>query len=161
MTWQTDAVQIIRTLVHDVDYDNYAYTDERIEEVFVVSAYNVINNISFDTSYTITLSSCSISPDPVTDTYFMNLVSLKSASIILFSEYKTASSSAVKVVDGPSTIDYTEVAKNLKDLYENAAGQFEQMKFKYNLGEGAGGIAVLTPYSPGSDFFNYRNTNRR
>jgi len=160
MTWQTDSVQIIRTLIHDVDPDTYAYTDDRIEEVFVVSAYNVITDISFSIAYTITLSTCSISPDPITDTHFMNLVALKASSIILFSEYKTASNSAIKVVDGPSTIDYTAVSKNLKDLYENASEQYEQLKFKFNVGEGSSGIVILTPYSPGSDFFNYRGDYR-
>jgi len=160
MTWQTDSVQIVRTLIHDVAPSTYAYTDERIEEVFVVSAYSVIVEVTFSNAYLITLSTCTITPDPVLDKYFMNLVSLKAASIILFSEYKTASSSAVKVVDGPSTIDYTAVSKNLKDLYDNAAEQYEQMKFKYNVGEGASGIVILTPYSPGSDFYNYRGDNR-
>lgn len=158
MTWQTDSVQIIRTLIHDVDPSAYVYTDERLEEVFVISAYNVITDIVFDTAYTITISTNTISPTPVSDKYFMNLVALKAASIILFSEYKTASSSAVKVIDGPSTIDYTAVSKNLKELYDSAAEQFEKLKFKYNVGEGAGGIVILTPYSPGSDFFNYRGS---
>lgn len=156
MTWQTDSVQIVRTLIHDVDPTVYTYTDERIEEVFVVSAYNVLSEISLTVAYTVTLATCSISPDPVTDTFFMNLVSLKAASIILFSEYKTASNSAVKVVDGPSTIDYTAVSKNLKELYDNAMEQYEQLKYRYHTGEGAGGIVILTPYSPGSDFYSYR-----
>jgi hypothetical protein len=157
MAWQTDSVQIIRTLIHDVDPSAYVYTDERLEEVFVISAYNIITDIVFDTTYTITISTNTISPTPVSDKYVMNLVSLKAASIILFSEYKTASNSAVKVVDGPSTIDYTAVSKNLKELYNNAVEQYEQMKYRYYTGEGAGGIVVLTPYSPGSDFYSYRS----
>ena len=157
MAWQTDSVQIIRTLIHDVDPSAYVYTDERLEEVFVISAYNIITDIVFDTTYTITISTNTISPTPASDKYFMNLVSLKAASIILFSEYKTASNSAVKVVDGPSTIDYTAVSKNLKELYNNAMEQYEQMKYRYHTGEGSGGIVVLTPYSPGSDFYSYRS----
>jgi hypothetical protein len=72
------------------------------------------------------------------------------------SEYKTAASSSVRVSDGPSSIDYTNVAKELKSMCDSYKDQYERAKFHFSIGEGSSGKVVLTPYSPGSDFYNYR-----
>lgn len=160
MSWQDDSVALIREQIGDTNCDNYTYPDERLQEVFIISAYNTIQDVGFNTTYSVTISSSTISPDPSTDRFFMSLTALKAACIILFSEYKTAGNAAVKVVDGPSTIDYTAVAKNLKDMFDHCTEQYERVKFKYNIGEGASGEVVLTPYSPGGSLINYRGHQR-
>ena len=156
MSWQTDAVALIRTQVQDLDYNNYTYTDDRLEEVFIVAAYNIINDVSFNTSYVVNITNSTISPDPVSDTYFMSLTALKASCLILFSEYKTAGSNSIMVTDGPSTINYSGVAKELKEMWKHCLDQYDQLKLKYSIGEGSSGQAILTPYSPGSNFYNYR-----
>ena len=156
MSWQEDSVLIVRSLINDVDYDNYTYSDERIEEAFITCAYQIVREISFNTVYVVTLNPRSVSPDPVLDYDFMNLTCLKTACLFIFSEYKTAAASSLRVTDGPSTVDYTNVSKELKNMYDSYKDQYDRAKFHFNVGEGSSGKVILTPYSPGSDFYNYR-----
>lgn len=161
MSWQNDGVMLIRTQINDVDSSNYTYSDCRLEEVFLVSAYNIVTEMSFTTSYTVSLANQTITPDPSSDNFFIALTALKSSCLILWSEYKTAANSSVSVTDGPSTINYTNVSKELKAMYDHCFEQLQNAKWKYNMGEGALGHVILTPYSPGSDFYNYRSERCR
>ena len=62
MTWKNDVTKMVRVLINDLD--ETTYTDARIEEVAIVSAYSVYSSISFENTYTITLSTETIAPDP-------------------------------------------------------------------------------------------------
>lgn len=172
MSWQGEMSTIVRHLINDVDSTNYTYTDQRIETSILVSAQIVLSEVDFENTYTVDVEQCYLNPDPTDPTTglatvnkddgFINLVSLKTACLILGSEMKTQALNAVRVSDGPSSIDYTAVAANIKYLYEFSCKQYEEYKFNYAAGNNAVGKAILSPYSPGSDVvYRYDSTSRQ
>lgn len=172
MSWQGEMSTIVRHLINDVDSTNYTYTDQRIETSILVSAQIVLSEVDFENTYTVDVEQCYLNPDPTDPTTglatvnkddgFINLVSLKTACLILGSEMKTQALNAVRVSDGPSSIDYTAVAGHIKYLYEFSCKQYEEYKFNYAAGNNAVGKAILSPYSPGSDVvYRYDSTSRQ
>lgn len=161
MSWQGEMTTIVRYLVNDVDPSSYTFSDDRIETTILVSAQLVLTEVDFENTYTVDVEQCYLSPDPTDPTTglatankddgFINLVSLKTACIVLGSEMKTHSLTSIRVSDGPSSVDSTSVAKNLQFLYEHACKKYEEYKFNYLAGTNSAGKAILSPYSPGSD----------
>jgi len=161
MSWQGEMTTIVRQLVYDVDPDNYTYSDDRLETTILVAAQLASTEVDFENTYIIDVEQCSLSPDPTDsstalasadkDDGFINLVSLKTSCIILGSELKTQALNAVRVTDGPSSIDMTAGANYIKYLYEYSCSKYDEYKFNYAAGNNAVGKAVLSPYAPGSD----------
>lgn len=172
MSWRGEMVTIVRHLINDLDPSSYTYTDSRLETTILVSAQIVLTEIDFENQYIVDVERCYLTPDPTDpatglstankDDGFINLVSLKTACFILGSEMKTQALNAVRVSDGPSSIDYTAVAANIKFLYEHACNQYQEYKFNYAAGNNAVGKAIISPYAPGSDIaFRYESTVRQ
>ena len=156
MTWQIDMVLMVRSLIGDLDATKY--TDERIKQLTCVGAYNVNTTADFTNTYTITIGSKSISPDPIDeeDLDFVLLTAYKTAVIILGSEVKTESGNSISIKDGPSAIDLRGVASSLNTLYKDLSQKYEEMMNMYQANQSANnGQAILTPYSPASDFVNW------
>lgn len=158
MAWQGEMGTLVRHLVDDLS-DSPTYSDDRVEQSIAVAAQLLINEVDFDETYTVSLDCPTISPDPTTlatkDDTFINLVAMRAACVILSSELKTRSLDAVKVTDGPSTIDMTSSLKGIQKLYEDACQRYEDAKFQFQAG-GSIGKAVLTPFSPASDYVGRR-----
>ena len=171
MSWQGEITTIVRELISDTDSSNYSYSDLRLETAILVAAQLVQTEVDFENTYVIDVEQCYLSPDPTDpatglatadkDDGFINLVSLKTACNIMGSEMKTQSLSAVRVSDGPSSIDYTAIAANIKFLYEYACKKYEEYKFNYAAGNNAVGKAIVSPYSPGADFVTGYTNDRR
>ena len=161
MSWQGEMTTIVRQLIYDVDPNNYTYSDDRLETSILVAAQLVSTEVNFENTYVIDVEQCTLTPDPTDpttalatadkDDAFINIVSLKASCIILGSEMKTQSLNAVRVSDGPSSIDYTAVAGHIKYLYQYSCERYEEYKFNYLAGTNAVGKAILSPYAPGSD----------
>lgn len=148
MTWQTEMVPLVRSLINDLN--SVLYTNGNIEDFIVYAAHFVNKEVSFSNTYSIDLALKTISPDPTTPTRedgFINLVSIKAAIFILLGELKVASSNAVKVTDGPSSIDYTSVYKAKKELLDWMIKNYEQMKMSLILGDLNAGEAIMTPFT--------------
>lgn len=162
MSWQGETIVMVRHLIDDLDPTNYTYSNDRIETALLVSAQIVQSEVDFEQVYTISVEECSISPDPISprDDAFLNLAALKTAALIMMSEFKTHSLSAISVTDGPSTINFTAVAGFIKTLYENAQKGYEKYKFNYLSGAASLGKAILSPYSPGSDAISHNFRSR-
>ena len=155
MSWQVDLVLMLRSLIGDLD--STKYTDERLKQVLTIGAYNVNNAADFSATYTINVGNDSISPDPVDtgDTDFTVLTLYKSGCILLGSEFKTESSNAISIKDGPSAIDLRGVPGSLNVMYKDLCAKYEDLlnTYRYEKGSGSGtpvGTAVLSPYSPAS-----------
>lgn len=148
--WNTEISTIVRYLVNDTDTSSPSYPDERIEQTILVAAQLVSTEIDFEQVYTINVERCSISPDPTEpsskDDGFINLISLKAACIIIGAEYKTHSLSAVRVSDGPSSIDMGGVATNFKSLYADMCERYEKTKLNFATTNNNVGEAILSPY---------------
>jgi len=154
MPWQNEMTLIVRHLVNDLDSTNYTFSDDRLEESILVSSQLSILEIDFEQTYTIDVDSSSLSPDPTTssdkDDSFINLVSLKTAQMLLGSELKTHSLNAISLRDGPSSIDLRGIVSGLKILFDDINKRYEEAVTQYKL-NGVVGQAILGPYSPGSD----------
>lgn len=160
MSWQTEITEIVRYLVGDSG--ETTYTDSQIQKNILIAARIVTSEISFDTDYTISVANTTLSPDPTelnTDESngFINLVSLKASCMILFSEYQIYSKQSVKIVDGPSSIDGTSVAKNLLMLSQDRCAEYSSYKIQYSMSSMNCGTAILTPTT--YDYVNPRIFN--
>ena len=143
MPWKIDLVLMLRSLIGDLD--NAKFTDERLKQILVFGAYNVVNDADFSQTYSVDVGEVTISPDPISqnDTDFTTLTVYKSACILLGSEVKTEAANAISIKDGPSAIDLLKT-------------------YQYN--NTLVGQAVLGPYSPGSmilgaNQFDYRGNS--
>jgi hypothetical protein len=151
MSWQREMVRILRHLINDLDDDNPTYTDDRLEEVILVSAQLFAEEIDWENTYTIEIDEHHLSPDPTNtsnkDDGFINLVCLKAAVVILRGEAKTLARQSYRIVDGPSTIDVRgtyEATKALLKDYEDTLGQAIN---QFKMGNSVAGQAILTPYT--------------
>lgn len=155
MSWQTQIGTIVRHLINDVDIDNPTYSDERIETSVLVATQLLLLEVDFEQTYTVNVETCTLTPDPTStsakDDSLINLAALRAACLILGSELKTHSLSAVRVSDGPSSIDMTAIAVNMRFLYEDLCNKYEQYKFNFQSANNNAGEAIISPYSPGSD----------
>ena len=153
MPWNIDLVLMIRSLIGDLD--RAKYTDERLKQVLVVGAYNVIIDADFSNTYTVDVASVSISPDPISenDTDFSTLAVYKAACILLGSEVKTEAANAISIKDGPSAIDLRGVTQNLSIMYNDLCAKYDHLLKTYQYNNTLVGQAVLGPYSPGSMIF--------
>lgn len=149
MSWQTEIVEQVRVIINDID-EPQTYSDSRIERVCIIGAVQVLREIDFSSTYTINISTQTISPDPseisTKDNDFMHLVSLKVACLILTGECRKYALCGVSVDDGPSSIDMKGIYKNLKDLQDSIQRQYDKAKILMQSGGNGGvGRAVTTP----------------
>jgi len=154
MPWKIDLVLMLRSIIGDLD--KAKFTDERIKQILVVGAYNVLNDADFSETYTVNVAEISISPDPISesDTDFSTLTVYKSACILLGSEVKTESANAISIKDGPSAIDLRGVTANLTNLYNDLCAKYDALLKTYQYNNTLVGQAILGPYSPGSMVVN-------
>lgn len=154
MPWKIDLVLMLRSIIGDLD--KAKFTDERIKQILVVGAYNVLNDADFSETYTVNVAEISISPDPITekDTDFSTLTVYKSACILLGSEVKTEAANAISIKDGPSAIDLRGVTANLTNLYNDLCAKYDALLKTYQYNNTLVGQAILGPYSPGSMVVN-------
>lgn len=154
MPWKLDLVLMLRSIIGDLD--KAKFTDERLKQILVVGAYNVINEADFSTVYTVNVATISISPDPISenDTDFSTLTVYKSACILLGSEVKTEAANAISIKDGPSAIDLRGVTANLTNLYNDLCAKYDALLKTYQYNNTLVGQAILGPYSPGSMVVN-------
>jgi|TARA_R110000744_G_scaffold45950_1_gene101856 hypothetical protein len=164
MPWQNEMTIIVRHLVNDLDSTNYTFSDDRLEESILVSSQLSILEIDFEQTYTIEVDTSSLSPDPTNssnkDDSFINLVSLKTAQMLIGSELKTHSLQAVAMRDGPSSIDLRGIVAGLKILFDDINRRYEEAVTQYKL-NGVVGQAILGPYSPGSNAISRTNMSHR
>ena len=149
MSWSESMIVITRQLVNDAGATS-TYSDDRLEELLATAAILVMMEVDFATTYTITLSSPYVTPDPNTDMNFIALVSLKAACLILMGEWNTAAGKAMSVRDGPSAIDSTGIAKNKQVVSQTVCKQYTDAVFSYAYGDGSVGQAIVGPYASGS-----------
>ena len=149
MAWTDDMPTIVRYLINDLDTTNYAYSNGRVRQTIVVAAHLVLSEIDFDKTYTVTISTSGISPDPTAatkDDAFINLVSLKSACLIASSELRTKGLDAIRVSDGSSSIDAGGILRGFELLSKDLCQRYEDAKIQYKAGNSGAGQAILSPY---------------
>jgi hypothetical protein len=162
--WEDTLVKMLRAEINDLD--STVYTDARLIQVLAISAYKVLQAVSFYNQYTVNVMNESISPDPVeiNDLDFSVFIVAKAACTILSGEAKAAASKAVMIKDGPSVLDNRTASNNLQDSSKTICEAYKEMVEAYNFSGGSGdnasivmGQFVLGPYSPGSLLYSWEN----
>lgn len=144
MAWEDEALPLLRILIGD-SLAPYVYCDSRLLDIFVGTARLVAMDVSFETCYTIILSTSTISPDPSDDPAFIPLVCLRAAYIVSSSEFREKSMSAVTITDGPSTISLAGIVSGLKARMDQLSKDYGKAKLQYAMGNAIGCQAVITP----------------
>lgn len=150
MAWTDDMTTILRVLV--ADPASTTYTDDTLQQTLVVAAFQVIQQVTFDQAYTLSISNVTIVPDPTLtatqDDSFVNLVTLKAACIVDRGAAITAANQAIFVRDGSSTIDLREILKGkLALLAKGWCAVYEEARLEFLTNkQSVAGAAVMTPF---------------
>jgi hypothetical protein len=158
MHWQNHTLKMVRYLINDVDSENYKYSDERINSTVAVASQLVVLELDFKFSYEVDLDEETITPNPIYDTPFINLVVLKTACIIIGGEVKTEAANSISIKDGPSAIDLRGVSSTLLALYKDLSTKYDNLALNYGF-SGQSGQSILGPYSPGADYISRTHTD--
>ena len=168
MAWQDTMVTMLRILLNDNEDGVQTFTDKRLEQVLVMSASLVQQEINLDNSYTIQFLCGSISPDPTDsateDSTFVNLVVMKSACMIDVGSLRAAAFAAgIKAKCGPAVIETLKRMDGFKTLIEEGyCAMYAEMKNDYQFGNTSHLKAILSPFtSPDFDPEDYASINKR
>ena len=147
--WQDEMVLMFRVLINDMT-STPTYTDQRLEQILAVAALYVVQDITFDNTYTISIIPVSISPDPVeaNDSAFMNFVILRAACIadqgLLRSK---ALISGLKARCGPAVLETMGHLDGFKELITiGPCAAYDKLKKSYIFGNAELIKAVLSPF---------------
>lgn len=145
--WESECVEIVRVLINDIGTVE-KYEDCRIERILIVAASQLIQEVNFDTTYTVSISGATITPDPVEnlDTAFINLLCLKTAVLITNGELRIYALSGMKVTDGPSTIDVSSAFMGVKNLYDELLNRYEKERMMHQMGQNGQAVSTPTTY---------------
>ena len=133
---------ILRSLIQDVAGGKY--TDSELNQLITIAAIRVLMEIHFDQIYTVDVLAKTITPDP-TDLNFINFVAQKAAIILTQSEMKTAASYSIRLQDGPSQLDTTQLVTSLKTLLAELNSTYDKNKVQYQVSGGSTVHVITTP----------------
>lgn len=151
MDWKIEIPLLIRTIINDFT-EPYSYSDERLQQIAVVSAQYVRSDIALKNNYTINISEPNITPDPCLldnkDINFINFISLKSACFIDQSSCRTRMlSSGIKTTLGPALLDIDSNMSGFQLLLEKGpCFMYDQSVLAYNIGNTELLSAILSPF---------------
>jgi len=145
---------MLRLVIYDApdDVDDRVYTDARLEELIVVAANLVIQEMAFSNTYTVDIAATSISPDPITqkDTVFQNMVVLKAACLADQSTLRTrAQQAGITAKVGPASISTSNSLNGYALLLEQGpCATYERLKWEYEMGDAQAQQAIRAVLSP-------------
>ena len=170
MAWSTEMVTLLRVLINDLATPS-VYSNDRLKQLILTGVQLVKADVAFTTTYTFDIDALTLTPDPTTsdprDNAFINLVLLRSACFLDISELRTQGKKSVRVVDGRSSIDLTQLPNSYKViLSEGACKLYKDALKEYQCGELCPGQAVFGPLSSpnvytGTTSFNNSNDYER
>jgi hypothetical protein len=152
MSFFDEAIPMLRALINDYG-PTLKYSDARLEELLCVSAKLVYSeNISFDYTYSILISTHTISPDPIEigDAAFFNFVCLRAACLSDVGTLRTkALLSGVTAKMGPASLETKGYADAFIKILETDGGPckaYEKLKFEHMFGNSNICKVILSPF---------------
>ncbi len=148
--WQDEMTEMLRVLVNDPD--STLYDDDKLQKTLAVAAFQVSRELTFAATYTVSVSTVSISPDPTLtatkDESYTNLVCLKAAAIADRGSAILAARRAISVRDGSSAIDLRGPLQGWLALLDKGWGAvYDAAKLDYQIGSSpVAGAAVMGPF---------------
>ena len=150
-TWETETVELLRVLIDDLA-DTPTYSDEKLQRLLLVAAFQVVREVTFDKTFTVNLTEQTLEPDPTAaatlNKDLVNLMCLKAACIM---DRGAAAKAAGKAVAGKDMnavqFDLRGVAEStIRLLKEGWCAVYKEVVFDYISGTGNLGQAVLGPF---------------
>lgn len=130
MSWINDSVPFLKILTGDTD-SSPNYCSPKLLSLLVVAASLVKQEIYFPTTYTISITGKTITPEP--DETFINFMVLKAACITDLTTYRTrAALEGLKAQVGPANLTVGGYAGAFKVLLdEGPCKMYEELKQQY------------------------------
>lgn len=156
--WQTELVRIIRHMINDLS-DSPTYADSRLEELVLVSAQLVSQEVDLIQTYVIDVDQLTLSPDPTDrsnrDEAFINLICLKAACTLDMSEARSSSSQSISIRDGGSAIDLRgRVDSKIRLIDKGWCAMYKSAVTDQVFGSTqVPGAAIMTPFKLYADGF--------
>lgn len=152
MAWQDYAEIQLRHAINDVD-DPQRYTASRLQLAWLVGATYVINEFTLATNYVVDIVSMTINPDPTgeatlnvgTDQWTVNLITLRSAIMMVSNDLKLAANSAWAIKDVHMAADMKELYKANKMILDEVKDMYDKIRMQYMVGVNPQLSATLTP----------------
>lgn len=151
MYWETEIPIIVRTLINDLEATP-TYSDSRIQQLIVVAAQYVTNDINLIQKYNIDIVNQSISPDPsdpnTRDTDFIGFIALKASCILDQSTFRTkAALEGIRTALGSANLSISGNLSGYKTILDQGpCALYEQLKMDHNIGNATAVSAVLSPF---------------
>jgi len=151
MAWQDTMTTMTRVLINDLSATP-TYTDGRLQQLILVAARYVEQDVKFSTNYTINFATSGLTPDPTDtttlDDAFTNLVVLKASCIADESTYRTkAVNEGIRTNLASANL---AIQGNLRGyqvlLEEGPCSLYNRMRMEYQTGNTAVVRAVLGPF---------------
>lgn len=150
MSWQTKIVTYVRGITNDFG-PTATNSDEKLEQLIVIAAMMVTEEVSFSATYLMDVEEISITPDPSLDVPFINLVSMKVACMLARADQKNRARQAYSIKDGPSNIDGRTPAEQTTKWADTICKDYSEALIQYKLGDLQPGKAILSPYNWNND----------
>jgi len=153
-TWQNTSLLMLRTMLNDAGCGESKYSNDRLEDLLITSAYLLPIDVNFNTTYTVDVEAYTISPDPISQadgTDFISFMVLKAACIADEGNFRTAALlQGVSARCGPATITTSSYGGYLKELLTaGPCKSYDNLTNEYNFSyEGKAIIkAVMSPFA--------------
>lgn len=165
MAWEDIGVAMLRILINDMD-STPTYSTCRLEELLCVAAHFNIQEITFDTTYTVSIPSTTISPDPASDVSFINFMVLKAACLVDQSTFRVkAALEGLAIKCGPAALTVDGHTQGFQTLLEKGpCAAYKELKDEYQWGDPNIIKSVLSPFVGNNfyptDYYNVPDDNR-
>lgn len=151
MAWTSTAVTMVRVLIDDLT-SPYSYSDARIQQLLVVAAQYVQQEIDLVNTYTITIDTPTIVPDPTVtatlDNEFTNFIVLKAACLVDQGKLRTGvSTSGLEARLGPAILKTANRIYGFQTLIqEGPCAAYQELKKTYGFSRSNLCEAILSPF---------------
>jgi len=150
--WLSIARTMLRTMLNDAGASSY--TNSRLDDMLIASAYLIVSDINFITTYSVNIQDETVSPDPsVTSddgSDFISLVVLRAACMSDESAFRTAAlMQGVQARCGPATLNTSAYGQYLREIFKDGPCKaYDTLKYEYNFGYDGKRVvrAVMGPF---------------
>ena len=158
-TWQNTSLIMLRTMLNDAGCGETKYTNSRLEQLLITSAYFLPIDINFASNYIVDVEQNTITPDPIGQQdgiEFINFMVLKAACISDEGNFRnSALLQGVQARCGPAVLNTSAYGQYLKELLTaGPCKSYEDLKDGYNFSYEGKRIlrAVMSPFVS-NDFY--------
>jgi hypothetical protein len=149
MSWNDSGIKMLRVLLND-NGTTLTYSDNRLEQLLIVAAIYVKQDLTFDVNYSINIMTHSISPDPVDtgDNAFLNFTVIKAACLADIGQVRTkALVAGISARCGPVSLDTGSHLVGFKELLSvGPCAMYEALKTDWQYSHSNIHHAILTPF---------------